>query len=80
MLLNRVRVIKSVHCDQYNVFVIICIIILSLGMCTIYNSSLSFLLPITYQTLLQHGKLGSRHDSLTKHKQKRVILDSCLLM
>ena len=42
MLLNRVGVIKSVHYDQYNVFVIICIIILSLGMCIIYNSSLSF--------------------------------------
>ena len=56
MLLNRVRIIKSVHCDQY-VFVIICIIILSLGMCIIYNSSLSFSLPITYQNMLQHGKL-----------------------
>ena len=68
MLLNRVRVIKSVHCDQYNVFVIICIIILSLGM---YNSSLSFSLPITYQTMLQHEKLCSRHDGLTKRKQRK---------
>ena len=71
MLLNRVRVIKNVHCDQYNVFVIICIIILSLGMCIIYNSSLSFSLPITYQTMLQHGKLCSRYDGLTKHKQRK---------
>ena len=71
MLLNRVRVIKSVHCDQYNVFVIIRIIILSLGMCIIYNSSLSFSLPITYQTMLQHGKLCSRHDGLTKRKQRK---------
>ena len=71
MLLNKVRVIKNVHCDQYNVFVIICIIILSLGMCIIYNSSLSFSLPITYQTTLQHGKLCSRHDGLTKHKQRK---------
>ena len=71
MLLNRVRVIKNVHCDQYNVFVIICIIILSLGMCIIYNSSLSFSLPITYQTMLQHGKLCSRRDGLTKHKQRK---------
>ena len=50
MLLNRVRVIKSVHCDQYDVFVIICIIILLLGMCIIYNSLLSFSFPITYKT------------------------------
>ena len=71
MLLNRVRVIKSVHCDQYNVFVIICIIILSLGVCIIYNSLLSFSLPITYQTMLQHGKLCSRHDGLTKHIQRK---------
>ena len=71
MLLNRVRVIKSVHCDQYNVFVIICIIILSLGMCIINKSSLSFSLPITYQTKLQHGKLCSRHDGLTKRKQRK---------
>ena len=60
MLLNRVRVIKSVHCDQYNLFVIICIIILSLGMCIIYNSLLSFSLPITYKTMLSNtGQLSA---------------------